>query len=159
MFNEVIRLASENTAKKDKTQLTILHNSLKSPIFCHTRDIDNLTGEQVLERFTTVLNSYKGIKADDSFEVRSGVMRLRKGTGKSYIGNGRIPLFPHLNETKDSSILNKKSIVSSVCNNDYLCAAKSLVICKVKLDGDYRDYKNLLKAKKPIDKRVMLKKT
>ena len=106
MFNEVIRLASENTAKKDKTQLTILHNSLKSPIFCHTRDIDNLTGEQVLERFTTVLNSYKGIKADDSFEVRSGVVQLRKGAGKSYIGNGRLPLFPLLGGCIESNVNN-----------------------------------------------------
>ena len=150
MFNEVIKLASENSSKEDKMQLTILHSSLQTPVFIHMRDIDNLKGEDVLDRFSKVLNSNESIKADESFEVRTGIMRLRKGAGK---GKNRVHLFPHLNQTRESSILNKKSIVSADCNDDYLCAAKSLVICKAKLHENWRTYKNLIKGKSKKSKK------
>lgn len=170
MFQDVVDLAGKHYDKSDKAQLCISHGQLKEEVFIHLQDLRNLSGESIMERIEKVLNSNESVVIDDSLQIHVGLMRLTKGggptarssrslapartpttgnhEGKAAKKSGRtLPLFPHLNNTPYCSIFNKKAIVEIVCEEgEFLCAAKSIVVCMAKLDGMRRyEYIDLIK--------------
>ena len=147
MFDEVINIASTNYDGKDKARLTIAHSEMPEEIFVHMRDVSNLTGRTVMERFEKVLNSHQDMTVDESFEISVGLMRLFKGGSPTKRSGRTLPLFPHLNKTLYSSIVNKKAIVEIICeDNEFICAAKSIVVCMAKLENMRRnDFLNLIR--------------
>lgn len=160
MFQDVVDLAGRTYDKSDKAQLCINHGELREEIFIHLQDLSNLTGESIMDRVSKVLNSNQNLAVDDSLEIHVGLMRLTKGGGpgrnppnsrpanqnRRRPRSGRaLPLLPHLDDTSYSSLFNKKSIVEIVCEPDeFLCAAKGLVVCAAKLNGVRRsEFENL----------------
>ena len=75
----------------------------------------------------------------------SGPVRRTHGLPKK--GGKSLPLFPHLNSTVYSSIVNKKAIVEIVSEEgEFVCAAKSIVVCMAKLNRMRRnDFHNLIR--------------
>lgn len=143
MFDEVINLAAASYGPNDKARLTIGHDDLQEDVYVHLQNVENLTGESIMNRFERVLNSHQSMKADDSFDISVGLFRLNKGGAKN-----SLPLHPHLNNSQHSAILNKRSIVNIICDDerDLLCAAKSVIVAKIRLDESKRhELKNLTK--------------
>ena len=135
MFDEVIQIAASSYSPNDKARMTISHDDLEEEVFVHLQNLENLTGEAVMDRFERVLNSHQDMSADETFTISVGLLRLNKGGGKN-----SLPLNPHLNRTDHSAILNKRSLIKILCDEDsqdyegeQLCAAKSIVVAKSKL--------------------------
>lgn len=135
MFDDVIQIAASSYSPNDKARMTISHGDLQEEVFVHLQNVENLNGEAIMDRFERVLNSHQDMKADESFGISVGLLRLNKGGGRR-----RLPLHPHLNDTPDSAILNKRSIVNILPDEDgdnyrgeQLCAAKSIVVANAKL--------------------------
>ena len=145
MFDDVVQLASQHYNKSDKAQLTINHGGMREEVFIHLQDLSNISGASIMRRFEKVLNSNEEMCVDDTFDIHVGLMKLAKGGGPSKPSGRALPLYPHLNNTSHSSILNKKAIVEiSCCEDEYLCAAKSIVVCMAKLNGV--DYKSMTRT-------------
>ena len=167
LFQDIVDLAGRTYDKTDKAQLCINHSELKEEVFIHLQDLRNLSGESIMDRIAKVLNSNEGLTVDNSLQINIGLMRLTRGGGGGTAGSHRsppperastsaktkkksgraLPLFPHLDNTSHSSLFNKKAIVEIVCEDgEFVCAAKSIVVCMAKLDSIRRDdYKNLIK--------------
>lgn len=134
MFDDIIEVASANYTSNDKAQMTIAHNGMKEELFIHLQDLGNINGTSIMDRFAKVLNSNEEMRVDESFRVHIGLLKPTKGGGKP--SGKSLPLHPHLNNTPYSSIINKKAIVEIICEgNEYVCAAKSIVVCLAKLDN------------------------
>lgn len=143
MFDDVVATASQSYDRNDKAQLTISHAGMRDEIFIHLQDLSNISGQSIMNRFEKVLNSNEEMAVDDTFQITIGLMRLTRGGGRS----GRtLPLFPHLNGTTYSALVNKKSIVEIVCSdNEFLCAAKSIIVCVSKRTCSRSDFLNLIR--------------
>ena len=163
MFDDVIQIAATSYSPNDKARMTISHGDLEEEVFVHLQNLENLTGETVMDRFENVLNSHQDLSVDDTFTISIGLLRLNKGGGRK-----RLPLNPHLNGTEHSAILNKRSIVNILCDEDsddyrgeQLCAAKSIVVAKSKLktflDKDHPErvgndeFKNLIRKDRQLN--------
>ena len=151
MFDDVVDRASRSYDNNDKAQLTINHSGMQDELFIHLQDLSNITGQSIMDRFGKVLNSNEEMVVDDTFQIHVGLMRFTKGGGKK---SGRaLPLFPHLNKTIYSSIVNKKAIIRIVSvPNEFICAAKSIVVCMAKLRKEPRnDFLNLIRKSRQSD--------
>jgi len=150
MFDDVVEIASKTYDRNDKAQLTINHSGMKSELFVHLQDLSNLNGANIMSRFDKVLNSDDSLSVDNSFEISIGLMKTTKGGGQH-----RLPLYPHLNNSLYSSVIRKRSIVEIVpIENEFLCAAMSVIVCLGKLDKMTRG-----KFKSLIDKRRQCQQT
>jgi hypothetical protein len=149
MFQKVIDKASETYSKQDKARMTIGHPDLSEEVFIHLRDLSNLTGQTVMDRFDKILNSHQNLTASEAFRVSVGLMKSYTGGSND---NKDIGLCPHLNDTCFSSITRKRSfvqIVGSEDENEKICAAMSIVVCMAKLDGMKKEeFKTLIRAER-----------
>ena len=149
MFDDVVDIASTNYDAADKARVTISHSGMAKEIFVHLQDLSNISGETIMNRFEKVLNSNEEMAVDNTFNISVGLMRLHKGGGRNK-WHRPLPLLPHLNNSLYSAIARKRALVEIVCAaDDHLCAAKAIVVCKLKLDKlDKRDstkFNNLIR--------------
>ena len=154
MFDDVINIAASNYGPNDKARMTISHADLQKDVYVHLQNVENLPGESIMNRFERVLNSHEQMKADDSFDISVGLLRLNKGGGRY-----SLPLHPHLNNTQHSAILNKRSIVNIDCDDekDLLCGAKSVIVAKAKAvtkqdKSKRKEFSNLIQRDRECNK-------
>lgn len=151
MFDDVVKKAATEYSKTDKARLTINHSDLDTEVFVHLQDLQNLTGEAIMNRFERVLNSHKDMRVDDSFDISVGLLKVQKGGAKP---RGANHLFPHLDNTKESCIKKKTCIVEIVCSEgEYICAAKAIAVLQAKESMRRENYKNFIKKIKTMHRR------
>ena len=116
MFDDVIGKARENLNGKDFARVVIHHPKLDNNIYVPLREIDNLSGHDVLEHFQNVMNSHQDLDMNDSFHVDVGTMELPKG-------GARLPITSLVGE--DNSLARKRSIIQ-IKNSDNNCLAAAV---------------------------------
>ena len=116
MFDDVIDKARGNLDGADLARVIIHHPKLDINIYFPLRQIDHLSGHDVLEHFENVLSSHQDLDMNDSFHVDVGTMELPKGGAK-------LPITSLVGD--DNSLARKRSIIQ-INNSDNSCLAAAV---------------------------------
>jgi hypothetical protein len=108
----------------DLMRIHIGHDVLThGDIIISLRKISDMTPEAIWAAMSKILQSYQNLLFDESLKITVGVIRLPRGSGRSKMIN------------REQSISNKTSVVK-ILNQDNMCMARSLVVCRA-----YRAFK------------------
>lgn len=119
MWADILQnVSNDNVLPSDLVRIHIAHRDLsKGDIIVPLQPLSTLTVDGIMDRISTVLQSYATLKADDKLEISIGVIRFPRGEGRLQM----------LNLEED---LCRKKAVTVIDNSDGKCLARSLAVCR-----------------------------
>ncbi|KAJ8304505.1 hypothetical protein KUTeg_018088 [Tegillarca granosa] len=134
LFNNVIQKVSEKYTSGDMLKLTISHPDLQSPITIPPKPLENVHGEEIIEKIEKVVTSNQNLTIDN-LDIVVGLVEMPSGGGRKRIIN------------VDRDVKLKQSMVK-IENNDFMCAARAICVGYAKLsvidDEDFQKNTNHL---------------
>ena len=120
MWRDVLQhVQREGVVPSDLIRIHISHQDLKNgDIKVPLQRISQITPDAIMERISTVMQSYHNLMMDDVIEISVGMIRLPRGRARH-----------NLLSVTNNSLKHKKSIVV-IDNTDSLCLPRSLVVCE-----------------------------
>lgn len=119
MWTDVLRtVRADDVLPTDLIRIHISHRDLtKGDITIPLQQVGAITVDGIMDRISTVLQSYAQLKADDVLEISVGIIRFPRGESR-------------LNLLSIERDLCKKKSVTMIENDDSLCLSRSLVVCR-----------------------------
>lgn len=117
MLDDVLAEIAPRFKETDLVRVIIHHDSLTNPIYVQLTPLGEMTGDKILSYLTNVLSSNQSLTLNASFRIDVGVIRLSAGGIGLQINNI---------SGEDSSLLNKKSIIQ-ILSNDNTCLPRAVV--------------------------------
>ena len=144
MFEDVLNFVKAGRKPQDRGRVYINHPDLHKAVVVHLRPLELLTPKVILERLENVLQSMEELKLDEAFQIKFGIVEMPAG------GGGKRTKVTNLNKGSfNNSLLKKRSVIQLPYDDkEYLCCARSLVICKAHKEGlPPNEWKSLIHKK------------
>lgn len=118
MWADVLRaIRRDNVLPSDLIRIHISHRDLpKGDIIVPLQRMATITVDSIMDRISTVMQSFATLKANDRMEISVGIIRFPRGEGR----------FQMLNLEED---LCKKKSVTIIDNSDGKCLSRALICC------------------------------
>ena len=124
----------------DLVRLFINHEDLDKPISIPLTKLSEYNSDELLSKIEAAIQSNTNLDLAKGLDLRIAVQQIPKGSGRTKINN--VP----------KALTNKKSIVY-IYNRDHLCLARSIVVCKAKLDNNVQ-YNTIRRGNRPMQGRL-----
>ena len=125
MFDDLINMIKTGRKDSDKVRVYISHRELFKPVVVHLRPLHLLSSKVILDRLEHVLQSAEHLKLDDDLVIKVGVVEMPSGGGRNRCQ------ITNLNKgSADNSLKKKNSVVELPYDQENLCCARSLVVCR-----------------------------